>query len=160
MTTNIGLTMIIKKNSLIPNDDHIIRYVPWNKLRKNADDGVIGVLGEAFKPRPSDNEGLSATWIECFKDAGHKDKIFSAIRALRNSKLKVTPKSGFAIGKVGNIKSTCLNYKNLVVDVVYKPSIYNEAHVEVRRLPQEDLELHELLAEYAWSELILNSEVP
>lgn len=160
MFLNIGLRMIIKKNQPIPDDNHIIRYVPWSKLRKNENDEVIGILGEAFKPRQKDSGGLSATWIEYFKDCDHETRISSAIRVLRNSKLEVKPKSGFAVGNVENIKSICKNYKSIEVNVVYKPTSFNDAHVEVRRLPQDDTELHELLAEDAWSDLVLNSNIP
>lgn len=158
MVYNAGLKMSINKNQPLLDNNHIIRYVPWSKLRKNENDEVIGILGEAFKPRPSDNEGLSATWIEYYGN-DHEAGVSEAIRTLRNGKLAVKPKSGFAVGNVGKIKSACRNYKNIEVNVIYRPSSHNEAHVEVRRLPQDDTELHEFLAEDAWSDLILNSAV-
>ena len=36
----------------------------------------------------------------------------------------------------------------------------NKAHVAVRRFPRDEMELFELLAQGAWSELILNSAIP
>lgn len=152
--------MSIKRNGFIPEDNHVIRYIPWSKLRKDENNKVIGILGEAFKPRPSDKEGLSAAWVEYSQNDSHQNKIEETIKILRNSELVVKPKSGFAIGKVLDIKSSCRKIKNIEVNAIYKPSPKNEAHVEVRRLPQDDSELHELLAEEAWAELILNESIP
>ena len=83
-------------------DEHsLLRYVPWSKLRK-AEDGetVVGVLGAAFELRKGE-PFLSATWIEHFADLAMGLPVNQAVRAVRNSNLGVTPKSGFnAIRKI------------------------------------------------------------
>lgn len=140
----------------LPLHDHVMRYVSWNKLRKNENDEVIGILGEAFKMRDSD-KSLSTTWLEYFLGS-REEQITAAVRAVRASKLEVKPKSGFAIGEVGAIQADCaaLNYK---VRIFHEPEDDNEAHAAVRSLPRDDMELLERLATGAWADWILNKIV-
>lgn len=91
----------------LPDDDHCVRYVPWTRLRKDEEENVIGVLGAAFRLR-DEEEYLSATWAEFFPGATHQDRIVASVRTLRASSINVRPKSGFAIGCVGEIKRACL----------------------------------------------------
>jgi hypothetical protein len=141
----------------LPREHHVVRYVPWSKLRKDEDDRVIGLLGVAFKLR-SDEKFLSTTWLEYF--AGPRAaKIRAAVHAIRASKLKPGGKSGFAIGNIGTIIGACAE-RRYKIRIVHEPQDDNKAHASVRQFPPEDLELLELLAADAWSELVLNSEVP
>ena len=138
--------------------EHIIRYVPFSKLRRDEDDNVIGVLGAAFKMRPVDDY-LSVTSLEYF--AGRRqEQVVSAVHAIRASDLEVKSKGGFAIGNVGRICEVCSTcagrYK---LRVLHEPENDNKAHVAVRRFPKEDDELFELLASDAWSEVVKNSDV-
>lgn len=140
-------------------EHHIVRNVPWAKLRKDENDPekVIGVLGEAFKTRPSETT-LSTTWLEYF--AGTRpEKICGAIRAMRASKLEIKTKSGFAIGNVGNIAAVAADH-NYSIRVLHEPEDDNKAHVAVRRWPRDDMVLFELLAADAWSEFVLNKDIP
>ncbi|WP_020161290.1 hypothetical protein [Methylobacter marinus] len=148
-----------RKNTKIPADNHIIRYIPWTKLRKNENGEVIGIISEAFKIRDTEKY-LSATWLEYFQRPLRKDQIIAAVEEMRASNLAVKPKSGFSLGKVSDIESVCTkrNIKN--IRIVYSPSDNNAAHVAVKSLPGDDLELLELLATEAWAELILNSSIP
>jgi hypothetical protein len=146
--------MRVKK--LLP-EHHIVRYVPWSKLRKDEDDNVVGVLHEAFKLR-SDEEFLSATWLEYFRGS-RVAKVTAAVHAIRASKLKPRPKSGFAIGNVAAITRACAERRHKI-RIFHEPEDDNKAHASVRQFPREDIELLELLAAAAWSELVLNAEVP
>ena len=145
------------KNQKLPPDNHVVRYVPFGKLRRDENDNTIGVLGAAFKLR--DNETyLSTTWLEYF--AGAKcDQIAAAIRAVRASRLGVASKSGFAIGRVGAIVSTCAE-RGRNICIIHEPEDDNKAHAAVRRMPRDDDELLELLAAESWSELILSARIP
>jgi hypothetical protein len=49
----------------LPDDHHVVRYVPWARLRKDEHENVIGVLGAAFRLRDGE-QYLSATWAEFF----------------------------------------------------------------------------------------------
>ena len=143
----------------LPPEHHIVRNVPWNKLRKDDGDpeNVIGVLGAAFIMRPVDDT-LSTTWLEYFH--GSKDmQIQSAVRAMRASKLAIKSKSGFAVGMVRDIVSVAAN-KSYSIRILHEPEDDNRAHVAVRRWPREDMELFELLASEAWSQFVLNKDVP
>jgi hypothetical protein len=139
----------------LPPEHHVVRNVPWGKLRKDENDPekVIGVLGEAFKMRPVD-ETLSATWLEYFAGI-RREKIHGAIRAMRASKLDIKTKSGFAIGNIGNITTVAAAH-NYSIRVLHEPEDDNKAHVAVRRWPRDDMGFFELLAAEAWSELVLN----
>lgn len=136
-------------------EHHIVRNVPWGKLRKDDNDPekVIGVLGEAFRMRPAEDT-LSTTWLEYFAGA-RQEQIHGSIRAMRASMLEIRTKSGFAIGNVGNIAAVAATY-SYSIRVLHEPEDDNKAHVAVRRWPRDDMALFELLAADAWSEVVLN----
>lgn len=149
--------MALRRNDPIPDDNHVMRYVSPNRLRKDENDNVIGVLGEAFVLRDGE-EGISSTWLEYFP-GDQTSQIMQAIHKNREC-IKVKPKSGFAIGKVGNILSECnKNSKSKKTRVVYMPNNCNKAHIEVKPMPHNDALLLELLASDTWSQLILNRDI-
>lgn len=152
----VGLRMPSTK---LPPEHHVVRNVPWARLRKDDADPerVIGVLGDAFKLREADEGVLSSTWVEYF--AGSPvEKIENAIKAMRASKLEIRAKSGFVVGKVQAIV-TLANDKGYKIRVLHEPEGDNNAHVAMRRWPNEDMEFFELLAAEAWSELVMNSDI-
>lgn len=141
----------------IPPEDHLLRYVPWAKLRKDADDNVIGVLHTAFRLR-DDERHLSATWVECFDGANKAERVAAAIMAIRASKLNVKPKSGFAVGQVEQINSTCKKYERKV-RFIHEPEDDNEAHAALHGWPRDADDLFEALAAESWSEIVLNKDI-
>jgi hypothetical protein len=154
--------MAIKKNVPIPEDNHILHHIPWNKLRKNENDEVIGILGEVFKMRETEKY-LSANWLEHFTGT-YGEQIIAAVQEVRKC-LVVRSKSGFAIGKVDDIKTLCTEKRNLKIRIVYYPTTTktgykNNSHVAVKSLPADDMELFELLATEAWCHLVLNCSIP
>jgi hypothetical protein len=142
----------------VPPEDSLIRNVPWARLRKDADDNVLGVDGSAFRLRPGETY-LSATWLEFFPGASKTRKLHEAVRCIRNSDFKPSPKSGFAIGNVQNIASLCLSRAHKI-RVVHEETDDNEAHVAVRRWPRDDAQLFEALAAGIWGELVMNRDCP
>ena len=141
----------------LDDDHHIVRYVPFSKLRKDEDDNVIGVLWTAFQRRESEDT-LSGTWLEYF--AGERDEMIArTVRAIRASNIDVRPKSGFAIGRVDAIREACAT-KNHQIRILHEPEDDNHAHAVVRRLPRDDEDLLELIANTAWAEVVLNSTIP
>lgn len=144
------------KGQKIPAEHHIVRYVPWSKLRKDENDNVLGVLGEAFLLRPNE-QSLSTTWLEYFP-GDRTSQITSAVKAIRASNLSPGGRSGFAIGKVQAITDACANHKHKI-RIIHEPEADNKAHASVRRFPRDDQELLELLAIESWSELVLNKDV-
>jgi len=143
----------------LPLEDHVIRYVPWARLRKDEHDNVVGVLGVAFKLR-KDEEYLSATWVEFFQGA-HGERVAAAVKIIRASEIKVKPRSGFAVGNVGRVKEVCLADKEKhKIRIIHEPADDNEAHTALRGWPRENDPLLELIAEDVWSETVLNSDIP
>lgn len=139
----------------IPDNDQIARYVPWGKLRKDEDDNVIGIEYSAFQLREGEG-GLSCTWMDYFND--EKGENIRHVVAANKRCLKVGPKSAFAIGVVGEIKSVCRSH-NKKVRIIHDPVDGNQAHCEVRRLPADDKELLGALADTAWSEFVRTADV-
>lgn len=147
-----------KNKRKISDDDHILRYVPWSRLRRDGNDEVIGILGQAFHLREKDKGRLSATWLEYFDPDGD-ELLIQAVRTIRASSLVVAPKSGFAVGNISKIKTVCSKY-NSKVRVKHSPMLSNNAHASVSGLPEDNHELFELLASEAWADLVLNKEIP
>ena len=144
------------KGQKLPPEHHVVRYVPWSKLRKDENDNVLGVLGEAFRLRETE-KGLSVTWLEYF-EGDRPAQVIKSVKAIRASNLRPGGKSGFAIGEIAAVTTACAERKHKI-RVVHEPEDDNKAHASVRRLPRDDLELLELLATTAWSELVLNADV-
>jgi hypothetical protein len=139
----------------LPPDDHVVRYVPYQRLRRDEDDNVLGVLGEAFRLRPGES-GLSVTWIEHFR--GDWNAQFSAaIDAIRPTQ-KVGTKSAFAWALVSRVHQTCAD-RGHRVRIIHAPVEGNSGHAEVRQLTRDDDLLLELLATEAFADYGLTSEL-
>lgn len=144
------------KGQRLPPEDHILRFVPFGRLRKDENDNILGVLGVAFKLRDGERY-LSATWLEYFPGV-RNERIKAAVWAIRASDLAPGGKSGFAIGNVGAILSVCADRKHKI-RIIHEPADDNKAHVAVRQMPRDDADLLEILAAETWSELVLNREI-
>lgn len=142
----------------VPPEDSLIRNVPWARLRKDADDNVLGVDSSAFRLRDGESY-LSATWLELFAGASQIDKLHGAVRHIRKSDWKPSAKSGFAIGNVQEVAAVCLS-RTHKIRVVHEETADNRAHVAVRRWPKDDAVLFEELAAGVWGALILNKDCP
>jgi hypothetical protein len=139
----------------LPDEDHVMRYVPWARLRRDGDDNVLGFLGEAFQLKPKE-ESLSVNWLEYFH--GEKDeKIHLSVEAFRHT-ITVGKKSAFGIGNVAKIKDIC-RANGASVRIVYEPTDDNPSHSGIRRLPRDDLSLLEALAADAFVELVQNTAI-
>jgi hypothetical protein len=132
-----------------------MRYVAWGRLRKDEDDNVLGFLPHAFQRR-SGEDALSVDWIEYFSDPAtrNRDTVWAKRKAMG-----IGAKSAFAIGNVGKIKATCLA-SGTRVRIVHEPKENEPAHSAIRRLPQDDLNLLAALAAEAFTEMLLNADVP
>ena len=143
------------KISNLPDQDHVMRYVSWGKLRRDEDDKVLGFLPQAFQLRP-DEPSLSVNWVEYFGDPDTRER--DSVWALRRTRNAGT-KSAFGIANVGKIKDICLS-RNVRVRVVHEPRETEPAHASIRRLPVDDLILLAVLAEEAFTRLIRNADIP
>jgi hypothetical protein len=143
----------------IPNDDHVMRYVPWGRLRKDGDDNVVGFLPQAFQLR-QDEDYLSVNWLE-FYDGDRETQIRLSVWVIRDSfERPLGGKSAFAIGNVGKIKDISEAVGSRV-RIVHEPDDEkNPAHCGMRQLPRDDLTLLEALASDAFTERVNNADVP
>ena len=139
-----------------------MRHVPFQRLAKNSDDVVFGNLAAALEVRPQDNHQLSVNWLE-FYDGMHKDRIAATVRAFRASRAvegsKVGRKSGFAIAKVGRVKKIG-NDRDRRLRIVFWPSKGNPSHSLIQPLHAEESTLLETLANEAFTELVINGDIP
>jgi hypothetical protein len=144
----------------LPPDHHVVRYVPWARLRKDEDDNVIGVLGAAFRLRDSE-EYLSATWAEFFGKATHDEAVVAAVRAIRASRIDVKTRSGFAVGNVRRIKAACFaDSRKHRIRIIHEKENDNEAHTALRLWPRDNELLLDLIAKEVWNDTVLNKDVP
>ena len=139
----------------LPDDDHVMRYVPWGKLRRDEDDNIVGFLGEAFKLRP-DEDALSVNWLEYF-EGDREARIQASVRTFRSTH-RVGTKSAFGVGNVAKIKEVC-RARSARVRIVYEPREDNQSHSAIRRLPRDDAILLDALAADAFAELIYNTVI-
>jgi hypothetical protein len=142
----------------IDHEHHLLRYVSWARLRKDDNDKVVGVLGEAFQLRNGE-EYLSATWAEFFEQASHEDNVTRAVGILRQSNLQVRPKSGFAVGQVKFIDEDC-KACSCSVRFLHEKETDNPAHSALRGWGKLSDEQLERIAVNSWSSFRLNSEIP
>jgi hypothetical protein len=146
------------KGTNLPNEDHVMRYVPWGRLRRDGDDNVLGFLPQAFQRR-EDEDYLSVNWLE-FHVAERDTEIRLSVWAVRDSFEKpLGAKSAFAIGNVSRIKETCQRAGSRV-RIVHEPEPNNPGHSGIRRVPRDDLILLETLAMDVFTERVNNADIP
>jgi hypothetical protein len=139
-------------SNYLRDDERIVRFVPWGKLRKDEDDNVFGSYPDAFALREGETS-LSVTWCEYY--AGSSDEqLRCAIEAIRGSRT-VGAKARFAVGGVGRIRACAEGRaKAKKLRIVHDPEDNNPAHASIIYWPADDLQLLELLAEDEWSQLL------
>lgn len=144
-----------KRGMHLPDEDHVMRYVPWARLRKDENENVLGFLWQAFELRP-DEEELSVNWLEYF-DGDRDHRIRESVKLLRATR-NVGAKSAYGIGNVEKIKLTC-SESGAQVRIVYAPENGNPAHSVIRRLPRDDSGLLEALATDVFVDLVCNASI-
>jgi hypothetical protein len=133
-----------------------MRYAAWGRLRRDADDNVLGCLPQAFQRRETE-DALSVNWLEYFP-GDRSIQITASVKAFRQT-IDVGSKSAFGIANVAKIKALCRDHGS-PVRVIYEPTDANPAHSGVRRLPRDDLRLLEALAVDAFVDLVPNAAIP
>lgn len=146
---------MIGSGANLPEKDHVVRYVPWSKLRRDEEDNVLGFLGVAFALKP-DEDAPSYVWLEYF-EGGHPKRVKDSVHIFRAT-MDVGKKSAFAIGNVEKIRAICKE-GGFSVRIVYDPIEENPAHSEIRRFPRDEHALLEALASEAFADLVKNSDV-
>jgi hypothetical protein len=147
---------MLSKGMKLPDQDEVMRYVPWSRLRRDENENVIGVLPQAYAMR-LDEEGLSVNWLEHFQ-GDRQERINQSVAVFRAT-IEVGKKSAYAVGVVGVVKQTALA-QNRELKIVYCPEENNQAHSEIRKIPDDDLALLQSLADDAFTYLVQNSSIP
>jgi hypothetical protein len=140
----------------LPDDQHVMRYVAWGRLRKDADDNVLGFLPHAFQRRETE-DALSVNWLEYFP-GDRPTQITASVKVFRQT-IDVGSKSAFGVANVAKIKTLCRDHGS-PVRIIYEPTDTNPAHTAIRRLPRDDLSLLEALAVDAFVDLVPNAAIP
>lgn len=152
----------IKKGNPLDDDDRVVRHIPFQRLAMDSDGVVFGILAAALEVRPQDNHQLSVNWLE-FYDGTHKERIAETVRAFRTSRATegstVGRKSGFAVAKVGRVKQIG-NDNDRRLRIVFSPSKGNPSHSLIQPLHAEESTLLETLANEAFTELVINADIP
>ena len=146
----------INRGMALPDPDHVMRHIHWNKLQKDENNNVLGILPQAFALRDCDKGALSVNWVEYY-DGTHDEKIHKTVQDIRKA-VKVGPKSAFSVSTVQAIKETCKNTSRLI-KVVYWPNSNNHSHALIQHLPKNDMALLDGLSKEAFSTLIHNSTI-
>jgi hypothetical protein len=137
----------------LPDKDHVVRHVNSQLLiRDDATGNVIGCFPQAFQLK-QDEKYLSASWLEFFP--GAKGQQVASVIAAMAAARTVKPSHGFALGIVGEVKDACSSF-GLKIRVIHEPakSNPNPAYTAIRNYKSDELELLQLLAGDAWSEVI------
>lgn len=147
---------MLNKGQQLLDDHHVMRYVSWTKLRRDGDDNVLGFLPVAFELRVGE-ESLSVNWLEYFS-GDRQIQISECVKMFRTS-IDVKKKSAFGVAKVRKVKDVCqMNGK--AIRIVYAPSPNNNAHASIQKIPRDEFAIFEALAADAFSEIIMNGQIP
>ncbi len=137
--------MLLKKGALLPDEDHVVRFISPNRLIKN-EHGKIEILPQAFILREKDKGRLSVSWLEYF-DGDQSSKLSAIKNALakgwRHGKLP--SKGALGTGNVAEIKTVAPKAKP-PLRIVYAPSTNNPAHSSIVNMPNDDKTILESLA--------------
>jgi hypothetical protein len=145
----------LSKGMQLPATDHVVRHVPWTRLRKDEEDNVLGLLPEAFQLRPEEL-GLSVNWLEYYP-GNRGDQIKAVAKDIRSGR-GIGPKSGFAIGNVGTLCTSCKDY-GAPLKVVFSPTKRLLSHSLIKNLRDDDLALLSLIAEDVFVEFIQSKNI-
>lgn len=145
--------MVIKRGNLLPSQDHIMRYVPPARLRRDEDGNVLGILPQAFSYR-DEEEHLSVNWLEYFR----QDKVKNLIECveIQRKTLKVGKNSIYAVAVVGKVTQVCVA-KRKPARIVYHPAKTNASHSAFHVQHNDDLNIMSDLAFEFEKEMHLNS---
>lgn len=148
---------MLKQGQQLLSDHHVMRFVPWSKLRRDGDDNVLGFLPVAFELRPTE-EAISVNWLEYFP-GDHQNQVTMCVGEFRDRGiLTIGKKSAFGVANVRKVRDIC-NNNGRAIRIVYSPTPKN-SHTLIQKLPRDEFALYETLAVEAFTEIIMNTQVP
>lgn len=145
----------------LPISNHVLRFAGSRKLHGDEDGNVIALAPAAFELRDTDKGLLSVTWLEYFNTV-EGSPTENAVKAYRNSMEKPLGKNS-AFGKA-NVEAVInagrAHPVPTTLRILHEPTDLNPGHAAIHRYRIDDFELMELLATMAFTEIILNRDVP
>ena len=136
MIQNIGF-LRKKKLMYLPDNDHVMRHVPYKKLLKDEDGIAIGgFLPQAFELREEES-GLSVNWLEYFKGT-HQENIEASVRKFRDTR-SVGRTSAFGISSVKIIQDVCSDHDADKVRVLLDEIDDNKTHSVIISHPRDNM---------------------
>lgn len=134
----------------LSDDYHIVRHISFQQVDRDDAGAIRGIFPQAFILHPKDEGYFSAGWLEYF--AGVRRNCIAGIAAFLGKTRKVTAKQAFACGRVGDVKEACSQFGQKI-RVIHEPDDDNLTYTAIRRYQSDNLELLELLATDAWSQV-------
>ena len=119
------------KGDPIPPHNHVARYCKASTFFVDQNGQPTRVLESAFRPRPSDGDGISVIWSEFFQ--GTRPHNLACVRSV--TKLTVKPTDSFALLHVGKMVNSLVGVVALVVEedpVDDLPPHKNAAHALIK----------------------------
>jgi hypothetical protein len=144
----------------VQDSDHLMRFVPAAHQVRDPDTFEFkGIVNTAFSIRPSDDGGLSLTWVEHY-GAKSMATYGIAASAFRDSLIsrKLPAKAYFAIGEAGKTREVAKDHGKKV-RLVHAPDGSNTGHVELHRFTDEDRRLLDALALEVFTEHVAVKEL-
>ena len=148
----------MKQGQQLLSDHHVMRFVPWSKLRRDGDDNVLGFLPVAFELRPTE-EAISVNWLEYFP-GDHQNQVTMCVGEFRDRGiLTIGKKSAFGVANVRKVRDICQG-SGKAIRIVYSPSPNNCCHASIQKIPRDEFAIFEALAADAFTEIAMNAQVP
>src|SRR5438093_1484864 len=83
----------------VPPHEHVARHCKAGDLFRDRTGQPTRLLESAFRPRPTDDDGLSAIWVEFFQ--GTRPHNLACVRSV--TKLRIKPTDRIALVNVGTL---------------------------------------------------------
>jgi hypothetical protein len=142
-------------SSKVPDEDHVLRFVPHARVKRDADERPIGIFPQSFSHRDNE-EYLSVTWLQYF-GCGYESAYALAAHAIR-SELRVGNKAAFVVAQVSQLVKACAANR-VRARVLHEPTDKNPAHCALRGLQKAEDQLLALLAEEIFTDLRCAAEI-
>lgn len=132
-----------KRGSLIPDEDDVVRHVPYRKIIFDENQNIVGIFPEAYALR-KDEQHLSVSWLD-IHEGTKPEKLKHVLSGLKASK-GIGNKSALTIGNVSTIKGIAHNSSTIKLRFTYAPNGADKAHSLIHNINNDDLSLLSALA--------------
>ena len=135
------------KGERIPDEDHIARYCPFNKLSDDRKPQATAFMLRPPRPDRPDDKSLSVNWLE-FLNCPNRDSEITEIRSIYSSTFRrVGSKAKIAVLNVGEVCTKVLKESpdNRNLEVLHDPQENDQSHSGIYNLRQNDEAIAELI---------------